>query len=174
MYVFPTNINDMLKNLLSPIFFLSSFLLHLLVCQIRALNMDDFIILLPDKNSCIKLMNMISDFWAKKLRLELNDKSRYFPNKMGVNFCGYRIFHTHRLLRNSSKKKIKRNVKKWNKKYKCNTLNIPHTLQRINSWLGHSSYCNSYRLQQKILNKCDFLFTDKTHSKLENNLLENF
>lgn len=49
--------------------------------------MDDFIILLPDKNSCIKLMNIISDFWAKKLRLELNDKSRYFPNKMGVNLC---------------------------------------------------------------------------------------
>lgn len=49
--------------------------------------MDDFIILLPDKNSCIKLMNMISDFLAKKLRLELNDKSRYFPNKMGVNLC---------------------------------------------------------------------------------------
>ena len=136
--------------------------------------MDDFILLLPDKNSCIKLMNMISDFLAKKLRLELNDKSKYFPNKMGVNFCGYRIFHPHRLLRNSSKKKIKRNVKKWNKKYKSNTLDIPHTLQRINSWLGHSSYCNSYRLQQKILNKCDFLFTDKIYSKLESNLLENF
>lgn len=139
--------------------------------------MDDFILLLPDKESCIKYKAIISKFLTNILHLELNAKSKYFPNKMGVNFCGYRIFHTHRLLRNNSKKKIKRYVKKWNKEYKNKTLDIPHTIQRINSWLGHSSYCNSYRLQQKILNKCNFLFTDSTYIKLEESLhndIENF
>lgn len=67
--------------------------------------MDDFILLLPDKASCIEIKNTISNFLEEKLHLKLNSKSKYFPNKMGVNFCGYRIFHTHRLLRNSSKKK---------------------------------------------------------------------
>lgn len=139
--------------------------------------MDDFILLLPDKESCIKYKDIISNFLNKKLHLELNDKSRYFPNQMGVNFCGYRIFSTHRLLRNSSKKKIKRHIKKWNRLYKQNELNIPHTLQRINSWIGHSSYCNSYKLQQKILNKCNFLFNEHTYKELEKDLLkdmENF
>lgn len=139
--------------------------------------MDDFILLLPDKETCIKYKAIISNFLNKKLHLELNDKSRYFPNKMGVNFCGYRIFHTHRLLRNSSKKKIKRRVKKWNKKYNEKTLNIPYTLQSINSWIGHSSYCNSYTLQQKILNKCNFLFNNNTYIMLEKNLyndIDNF
>ncbi len=134
--------------------------------------MDDFILLLPDKASCIEIKNTISNFLEEKLHLKLNSKSKYFPNKMGVNFCGYRIFHTHRLLRNSSKKKIKRNIKKWNLKYKNNTLNYFHTLQSINSWIGHSSHCNSYKLQKKILGKCDFLFTDFTYSKIEKNLLE--
>ena len=35
-------------------------------------------------------------------------KSRYYPSNMGVNFCGYRIYETHKLLRERSKKKIKK------------------------------------------------------------------
>ena len=31
-----------------------------------------------------------------------------FKNKQGVNFCGYRIYETHTLVRNNSKKKMKR------------------------------------------------------------------
>lgn len=133
--------------------------------------MDDFVLLLPNKEDCIKYKATISTFLKDALHLELNAKSRYFPNKMGVNFCGYRIFATHKLLRNCSKKKIKRHVKKWNYLYKNNELDIPHTLIRINSWLGHASFCNSYTLQQKILHKCDFLYDDSTYNKLEDNLL---
>ena len=65
---------------------------------------------------------------------------------MGVNFCGYRIFTTHRLLRLSSKKKIKKNIKKWNMKYDNGTLDLKLAMQSFNSWLGHSSHCNSYKL----------------------------
>ena len=91
---------------------------------------------------------------------------------MGVNFCGYRIFTTHSLLRLSSKKKIKRNVKKWNKQYHENCLNVPYALQSINSWLGHSSHCNSFKLQQKILKSCDFLYTISADAKNEIALFE--
>ena len=90
---------------------------------------------------------------------------------MGVNFCGYRIFTTHRLLRVNSKKKIKRKVKSWNKKYHNNTLDLEKTMQSLNSWLGHSSHCNSYQLQQKILNKCEFLFTNQIHQNTEQELI---
>lgn len=79
--------------------------------------MDDFILILKTKKDCINLKKQIENYLAEHLQLELNDKSRYYPYKMGVNFCGYRIFTTHRLLRLSSKKKIKRNVKRWNRKY---------------------------------------------------------
>lgn len=133
--------------------------------------MDDFILLLPTKNECIIIKQKIEKFLSKNLKLELNDKSRYYPLKMGVNFCGYRIFTTHRLLRLDSKKKIKKKVKIWNKKYTKNSLNLNHTMQCLNSWIGHCSHCNSYKLQQKILNKCDFLYTNKTIENMENNLI---
>lgn len=134
--------------------------------------MDDFIILAKTKNDCISIKKQIEVFLDSKLHLALNNKSRYYPYAMGVNFCGYRIFTTHRLLRLNSKKKIKKKVKHWNYLYKNNKLNVFPTMQSINSWIGHSSHCNCYKLQNKILNSCDFLFTDKSYEKIENDLID--
>lgn len=133
--------------------------------------MDDFILLLKTKSDCILIKKKIEAFLAQNLKLELNAKSRYYPYKMGVNFCGYRIFTTHRLLRTSSKKKIKRKIKKWNKQYQDGSLDINYALQSIHSWLGHSSHCQSFRLQKKILNSCDFLVSPSTDKKIEENLM---
>ena len=79
--------------------------------------MDDFVLLLKTKKDCIRVKQQIELFLKEHLHLELNNKSRFYPYKMGVNFCGYRIFTTHKLLRTNSKKKIYRNVKKWNKQF---------------------------------------------------------
>lgn len=134
--------------------------------------MDDFIILLKTKNECIELKKQIELFLDNNLKLELNAKSRYYPYKMGVNFCGYRIFTTHRLLRTSSKKKIKANVRKWNHQYHHNSLNSKQTFQSLNSWFGHASHSNSYKLKQKIINKCEFLITNNTYNEIESNLIK--
>ena len=130
--------------------------------------MDDFILLLPTKKDCIELKNKIEIFLNNNLHLRLNTKSRYYPNKMGVNFCGYRIFSTHKLLRTSSKKKIKKNIKQWNNLFLRNKLNANLALQSLNSWLGHASHCNSYKLQQKILNSCNFLVNNDFYLSIEN------
>lgn len=134
--------------------------------------MDDFILLLDTKENCITVKKLISDFLWKNLKLQLNKKSKYYPYKMGVDFCGYRIFTTHKLLRNSSKKKVKNNIKKWNYLYEHNKLNIPKTMQSINSWLGHTLHCNSYHLQQKMLNSCSFIYNNSTYSTIEKRLIE--
>lgn len=48
--------------------------------------MDDFVILVATKSECIYLKKMISEYLKEKLHLELNSKSRYYPNKMGIIF----------------------------------------------------------------------------------------
>ena len=133
--------------------------------------MDDFVLILKTKADCILVKKKIEDFLEKNLKLELNDKSRYYPYKMGVNFCGYRIFTTHKLLRVASKKKIKKNIKKWNHLYQKNRLNIENAMQSFNSWVGHSSHCNSFKLQQKMIKNCDFIFSPYTYKKIEENLI---
>ena len=129
--------------------------------------MDDFVILLETKKECILIKKLIERFLNEKLELELNNKSRYYPYKMGVSFCGYRIFTTHRLLRTSSKKKIKKNVKLFNRLHYNNILNIDFAMQSMNAWLAHSSHCNSYKLQQKILSECTFIWNEKSFKKIE-------
>ncbi len=133
--------------------------------------MDDFILILKTKKECIHVKKQIEDFLHSNLRLELNAKSRYYPYKMGVNFCGYRIFLTHRLLRLSSKKKIKKNVKKWNQKFETNSLDLEHTMQQLNSWLGHVEHCNAYNLKQKVLNNCNFLYGSSAVADIEKKLI---
>ena len=138
--------------------------------------MDDFILLLKSKEECKKIKSIIENFLNDNLKLYLNNKSRYYPYKMGVNFCGYRIFTTHRLLRLNSKKKIKKHVKHWNHLYSTGRLNVYNTMQSLNSWLGHTRHCDSFKLQHKILNNCNFLVNDKSYEYVEKdliNLIEN-
>lgn len=151
---------------------LDQFVKHTLHIHEYVRYMDDFLFLCPDKDSAIKLKETVNVFLNKKLHLTLNKKSKYFPSKMGVNFCGYRIFPTHMLLRNSSKRKIKRNIRKWNKKYREKTLNIERTMQRINSWKGHASHCNSFYLTNKIINKCDFVLNDRGYQDMYEKIID--
>lgn len=133
--------------------------------------MDDFILLLDTKQECIEALSKIKQFIEKNLRLELNNKSMYYPNQMGLNFCGYRIFTTHKLLRTNSKKKIKKKVRKWNLLYSQNKLDIKRTMMSLNSWKGHANHCDSYKLQEKILNSCNFLYNANTFKTIENNYI---
>lgn len=151
---------------------LDQYVKHKLHIHEYARYMDDFVFLCKDKNECIELKKKIEDFLDKNLKLELNHKSRYYPSKMGVNFCGYRIFEFYRLLRNSSKTKIKRNVSKWNKQNNKKELDIKNTMASLNSWKGHAKHCSSHRLQKKIIDKCDFLYTDASIQRIYDGLIE--
>ena len=112
--------------------------------------MDDFLLLVPTKEEAKEYLNIISKFLKDNLDLELNIKSKYYPSKMCVDFCGYRIFETHILVRNRCKKKIKKIIKKWNYLYENNLINLFFVRQSWNSWKGHISHANSYNFINKL------------------------
>lgn len=112
--------------------------------------MDDIVILVKNKQESKILLNKINLFLHDRLKLELNKKSRYYPNSLGVNFCGYIIYETHRLIRKSSKKKIKWKVRLWSKLKKNGTLNIKKVIISFNSWSSHVSHANSYNFRTLI------------------------
>ncbi|MEG1009884.1 MAG: RNA-directed DNA polymerase, partial [Clostridia bacterium] len=153
---------------------LDQFAKHTLHLKYYVRYMDDFITILKSKEECIQAKKEIEKFLHENLDLELNHKSKYYPHKFGIDFCGYRIFTTHKLLRRNSKKKIKRKISNLNKLHKSNTLNYKKAMLSINSWLGHSSHANTYTLKNKIINKCNFLYNSKAMEKDEyyiNNLI---
>ena len=112
--------------------------------------MDDFIILLKSKNECRYIKERIELFLKESLKLELNSKSRYYKSNMGINFCGYIIYETHKLIRKRSKYKIKKNIKVWNKLYRLNKLNINKIILSWNSFVAYSKHGDSYNFRLKM------------------------
>jgi hypothetical protein len=115
--------------------------------------MDDWIILSPDKKYLWDILKQIKIFLQENLFLELNNKTSIFPISQGIDFLGYRIWPTHKLLRKNSKKRMKRKLKIYQILYKENKINIDKIIPSLMSWLGHASHCNSYNLRKKILGK---------------------
>ena len=125
--------------------------------------MDDFILLCKDKTQAKNFMSILQKFCKEKLDLEFNRKSKYYPNRLGVDFCGYITYETHRKIRRRSKMAMRKRIKKWNIAYKNGTLDYQKVSQSWNSWLGHISHANTFNLMQKYKEKMLFkdLLTDE-------------
>lgn len=115
--------------------------------------MDDFVLLLKSKKQAKEMLEKIENFLAEKLELQLNSKTAYFKEKQGINFCGFRIWKTHKLLREQSKKKMKRKMRTFQKLYAKRKIELSYITACINSWKGHAKHANSYHLVDTMLNE---------------------
>ncbi len=112
--------------------------------------MDDFILFLRTKEEAKELLEKIKKFLHENLNLQLNSKSKYFPNKLGIDFCGYRIYETHILLRKRFKKKFKKSIRLWKKLKKENRFYRQKCLLSYSSYKGHAKHSNSYSFIKKM------------------------
>ncbi len=120
--------------------------------------MDDAFLAIKDRGEAITIYQTIERFLGNELRLELNkNKSRMFPINQGVNMVGYKIYKTHKLLRNDSKKKVKRKLRKMPGLINGKVMKVEKAEQMLNSWLGHARNADSYNFILKLLKKHYFL-----------------
>lgn len=111
--------------------------------------MDDFILLVSTKEEAKGYLKDISNYLQTHLELKLNKKSRYYPNELGVDFCGFKVYETHKLVRKRSIQKIKKIIRLANHDVRNNRLNFQYIRSRYNSWLAHVHHANSYHLVNK-------------------------
>ena len=122
--------------------------------------MDDFILILDDKNSAIKAKERISEFLHEKLHLKLNKKTNYFKCSQGVKLCEFDMYVNRIKLLNQNKKKIYKKVKYWNNLYSKNELDIMKTAECFKAWLGHARLGNDYKYIRKIKRKCNWYYME--------------
>ncbi len=119
--------------------------------------MDDFVVVHHDKRQLHQWRADIERFLLNYLRLKTNHKTQVFPvavkNGRALDFLGYRIYPTHRLLRKCSIKRIKTKIKKYKRQIKTGELSITDAGRKLQSWIGHASHCNSYGLRKALLSK---------------------
>lgn len=136
--------------------------------------MDDVVAIVKNKENAKEIMKLMIDFAETNLNLRVSEKkTKVFPIAQGVNAFGFKIYKTHRLLRNDSKKKIKRKTKKMKHLIKENKMEIYTAEQILNSWFGHAKHANSYNFINKLIDKNKHIYLDNKGS-LRVNLKEVF
>lgn len=115
---------------------------------------DDVVIVLPDKGEAQIAKEKCKEFLTKRLNLKANKrKTQIFPISQGCNAFGFKIFTTHKLLRDDSKKAVKRKIKKMPNLISKERLTIKKANEMLASWSGHAEHADSYNFMQSIVNK---------------------
>lgn len=101
---------------------------------------DDIVILSDNKSDLHNLLILIKLYLQNNLNLDLKSNYQIFPVKArGIDFLGYKSYHTHILLRKSIKKRF----------IKMTKTNYNH--KSINSYNGWLSHGNCINLKQKYI-----------------------
>ena len=112
------NVGMPIGNLLSQMFAnivlneLDQYCKHVLKLHCYIRYMDDILVLGPDKEQLKQYHAAIAAFLSEMLHLDLNDKTCIRPVGMGIEFVGQRVWATHAVLRKSTARRMKREVRK--------------------------------------------------------------
>lgn len=125
--------------------------------------MDDVIAVVPTREQAKEVLAKMVAFISERLHLEINEKkTKIFPLAQGVNAYGYKIYSTHRLIRDQSKRAMKRRLKAMTRKLRETPPHQRLAYRRrismsVNSWLGHARHSNSFNLAKKLFGKYRYI-----------------
>ena len=113
---------------------------------------DDIVILNSNKPALHQLLLEISNYLQAELKLDVKKNYQVFPvAARGIDYIGYRFYHTHTLLRKSIKKAFARMMAKNPN---------PKSMAAYYGWAKH---CNSKNLLKKL--KYEHPNTNRTRTK---------
>ena len=119
---------------------------------------DDAIAFVENKTKAQRVLWSMQSFLEDETRLNINPKkTKIFPIDQGVNAYGFKIYRTHRLLRDDSKRRIKRKAKKMRRLIAEGLMTAEKAEQILNSWQGHAKQGCNYNFIQRLLQRNDYI-----------------
>ncbi len=136
--------------------------------------MDDCVLIHQDKEILQYCLNEMRSF-AQSLGLELNEKTKIFPIKNGVDYLGWHFYMTEsgkiiRKVRQNTKYKYKRKLMWLQKKYSKNEVELNEINQILSSYHSHLSFGHTYLLQKKMLS--NFILTKTKRNQITNGSID--
>lgn len=119
--------------------------------------MDDITIIVKDKKTAKTVLKRLRAYVEEHLHLKLNNKTQIYPIAQGINTLGFKIYTDHKLVRDQSKRAMKRRIKAMDRKLKEGVITEKEVQQSVNSWLGHARHSNSYNLAKKIFKNYPYI-----------------
>ncbi len=130
---------------------LDKFVKQELRCPAYLRYMDDFVLFSDDKTQLHEWRQAIQTFLAQNLRLLLHPrKSVTFPTHTGLDFCGFRLYPTHRRLRRSSVRRFVRRFRWQRAAYQRGELPLESVHTSVRSWIAHAAHGDTWRLRKRI------------------------
>lgn len=118
---------------------------------------DDMVILSDNKDYLRNVLVSIKLYLKEVLNLELKPNYQIFPvESRGIDFVGYKFYHSHVLLRKSIKQRLFRLINQ----YKQNKMSEEELNIRMRSYFGWLKFCNSKNLLKKIQNLTGLKFSN--------------
>lgn len=106
--------------------------------------MDDIVILHNSRAVLEGVRDFLECFCLNTLRLEFSHWSIQ-PAERGVNFLGFRILQSHKLMRRNSVVNAKRRIRKLTRARDSETLR-----RFLAAWLGHARWADSHNLIRRL------------------------
>lgn len=101
---------------------------------------DDIVILSNNKTHLHEILSQIKEYLNTNLKLQVKDNYQVFPvEARGIDFVGYKFYHTHTMLRKSIKKRFAKAISKNKNK------------ATIAAYKGWTKHCDSKHLLKKLL-----------------------
>lgn len=104
--------------------------------------MDDFIILVKEKEKAIKLLTLIRKFLDKRLKLQLNSKTQIIKSKNGVNYCGYKVNEYRLKIRDRGKRNLKLKIKQLDTMIRKGKISSEEAYKYITGHIGYINIAN--------------------------------
>jgi hypothetical protein len=109
--------------------------------------MDDIVVMDDDKERLMDSFLRLNDFSGERMKLHIG-RWNLSPATRGVNFLGYRIWATHKLLRKDTVLRAKRKVANFLRHEDHAGL-----AQFVASWRGHTQWADAHNLNQWMENR---------------------
>ena len=123
---------------------------HILKARCYVRYMDDMVIVSTDKKYLADCRERMREFLIEKLHLQLNNKTSIRTETQGIDFCGYRIWRDHILLRKKTALKMKHRLKYLAKAYARGDSGLKDYRNTLMSYDGILQHCDGYRLRESI------------------------
>lgn len=136
---------------------LDQFVKHALREKYYARYMDDFVIIHHDKAHLQRIRTCIEEWLHVNLQLKTNNKTQVFPigahGGRALDFLGYRIYPTHKLLRKCTIKRFKHKMKSMRKRYYDGQIVMSDISPVVASYVGCASHAQCSTTLNHILSK---------------------
>lgn len=135
---------------------LDHFILTLPGVKYYVRNMDDMVLLGPNKKKLHKARKMIDGYLGSKLDLKLKGNWQVFPvDKRGIDFVGFRFYHTHTALRRRNFLKFRRNCSRAKKQLENDEGITFRMASGLLARAGQLKHCNCLKAKQKYYDLID-------------------